>query len=408
MRKRTRIFLSALLAAALLTGCGGNGTNAPSDGAASAQPAQETESGQTEDTFESRGLAGMGSNYRLQTALDKIKAGEAVTVGYIGGSITEGYNAGTSEIFAKLVTEHLDTVYGGGNGTVTYVNAGLSGTPSMLGLIRAQRDMLYAEPDIIFIEFAVNDAQTFTDKQAYESLIRKCLQQENEPAVILLFSITREGYTCQTEMLPIGFYYQLPMVSVKNALSPEIEAGTMTWSDWSDDEAHPNENGHLLYSGMINYLIDTLAAQERDEEYAVPESLKFGKDWSGMQMYDNEQLEVTALGSFAESAAHTAFGSSWSKTAEDTGNEAMTFTFTGSTLFLVYKETTSSAYGTAEVSVDGEVLAHLTACTEDGWNNPVTQLIFSEDASETHTVTIRMQEGDEDKAFDLLAAGICE
>lgn len=42
------------------------------------------------------------------------------------------------------------------------MNAGLSGTPSKLGILRLDRDVLAYEPDICFIEFAVNDG-TETD-----------------------------------------------------------------------------------------------------------------------------------------------------------------------------------------------------------------------------------------------------
>lgn len=359
------------------------------------------------DPLLGRSLASEGNNYRLQKVIEKISSGAEVTVGFIGGSITEGYNAGTGENYVELVTDYLDKTYSDGSGRVTCVNAGLSGTPSMLGLIRAERDLLYAQPDLIFIEFAVNDAQSFTDKQAYEALIRKCLLQENAPAVILIYSVTENGYTCQNDMALTAFYYDLPAVSVRDAIMPEIESGTMKWTDWSDDDVHPHAEGHLLYSQFIANLIDTLVNQEMDAEYVIPKDCRLSRDWTNMTEYDSENLIVKAFGDFERSSAHPHFRNSYSYSGSETsGNEGITFEVTGTTLFLVYKAATSSTYGTAEVLVDGEVAAYLIASTPDGWNNPVTQLIYSEKEIATHEITIRMQQGDEGKKVDLLAIGI--
>lgn len=374
----------------------------------SSEPRQTTMPTETEAPAEPmivNSLASEGNNSRLKAVIEKIRSGEAVTVGFIGGSITEGYQAGTGKNYATLVTEHLNT-YAGENGKVTCVNAGLSGTPSMLGLIRAQRDLLHAEPDLIFIEFAVNDAQSFTDKQAYEALIRKCLMQDNDPAVVLLYSVTENGYTCQSDMALTAFYYDLPAVSVRDAIMPEIEAGTMKWTDWSSDDVHPNKDGHLLYSRFIAHLIDTLAAQEPDEEYSIPEDCKFSRDWTNMMEYDSETLSVTDMGDFIKSAAHPHFRSSFSYKGDSAEHTGLTFEVTGTTLFLVYKATTLETYGTAEVLVDGEVVAHLSACTPYGWNNPVTHLVYAEKEAATHQITIRMEQGDEGKCFDLLSVGI--
>lgn len=400
--------LLAMLLALCMVGLCGCGGNAVEETQALESTPEATEGAQTDPVLD-RAVSAGGSNHRLKKVLERMKAGEKVTVGFIGGSITEGYNARGGDNYAKLVTQYLNRTWSDGTGRVTCVNAGLSGTPSMLGLIRAERELLSAGPDLIFIEFAVNDAQTFTDRQAYEGLIRKCLLQENEPAVILLYSVTENGYTCQNDMAMTAFYYDLPAVSVRDAIMPEIESGTMTWDDWSDDDVHPHGEGHLLYSRMIAHLIETQAGRESDGEYTVPEKCRFSRDWANLTEYDRTNLNVLSMGSFTEAASHPNFRSGFSHNGGgETGNEGLIFEMTGNTLFLVFKATTSSAYGTAEVLVDGEVAAHLTACTPDGWNNPVTKLIFSDKEAAAHRIEIRMQPGDEDKRFDLLAVGIAE
>ncbi len=351
-----------------------------------------------------RSLLNAGNNYRMKQVMEKAMRGEDVTIAYIGGSITEGYNAGTTEIYAKLSYEYFAETYGTGD-NVHYVNAGLSGTPSMLGLIRSERDIFSYEPDLVFIEFAVNDGGTNYDLSSYEALLRRALSQSEDTAVILLFSVTEGGYTCQTNMSLIGFQYQVPMISVKNALDPEFNAGRMVWTDWSDDYVHPNATGQALYAAFIEYYWQCVDASETDEAMELPDLYK-SMDVTGMTMMDLENLNVTSLGSFTEGTNHSAFKNGWTKTIEATENEAFTFTFTGDYLYVVFLDTTNENYGSAEVYVDGEKVATLDGCSSDGWNNPVTQVVYYQKDQGEHTVEIKMAEGDEDKRFQILCFGM--
>jgi hypothetical protein len=94
--------------------------------------------------------------------------------------------------------------------TVNCVNAGLSGTPSVLGNMRLERDVLACDPDIVFVEFAVNDGGETIYKNAYESLVRTLLADERDIAVVLLFTIVENGHTCQPHMSKIGEHYDIP------------------------------------------------------------------------------------------------------------------------------------------------------------------------------------------------------
>lgn len=57
-------------------------------------------------------------------------------------------------------------------------------------MIRFDRDVLREgeRPDIVVIEFAVNDEGDETKGVCYESLVRKVLKLPGKPAVVLLFS----------------------------------------------------------------------------------------------------------------------------------------------------------------------------------------------------------------------------
>lgn len=424
MKKVFPYIIMLALCALLVTGCGDNTddsakpTEAPAvtetetatENAAATEEATATEELSLEDQMIRDSLVSTGNNYRLNKVIDKAKSGEDVTVAFIGGSITEGYNAGTTEIYAKLVYDYLSSTYGTGE-NVHYVNAGLSGTPSLLGLIRSDRDIFEAKPDLVFIEFAVNDGASAEDTLGFENLIRKALMQEQEPAVIVLYSVTKDGYNAQDNMGPITWHYELPCVSVKNAIWSHIEDGSFLWKDWSNDEAHPNESGQLLYSKFIINLMETMLSEEKDTSYDVSLDSFKAKDYTKTVLVDREyntdRISFTSLGDWTEQAdGVAAFKNGWLLPAG--GEQEMTFTFTGTALFVVYKDNSdSSNYCTVDVYVDGEHVHELNGSSDDGWGNPVPAVLFTAKESAEHTVTIKRQEGSAGK-FAILAFGVCE
>ena len=124
-------------------------TNAPESSEAPAEnpPATETpivapegmdEEAQRQFMIENS-LMTMGDTSRMVNVMKKAANGEEITIGYIGGSITEGLTAGADLCWAKLTYDALCEMFP--NTKINYVNAGLSGTPSILGVVRAERDL---------------------------------------------------------------------------------------------------------------------------------------------------------------------------------------------------------------------------------------------------------------------------
>ncbi len=416
MKKKIKLcLLTIVIGIAILAGCGQKSTEednmqnqeitvAPTVEPTST-PVPLTEEEQIYYDMLDRSVLATGNNERMKKAIEKARKGEDVTLAYIGGSITQGYNAGTTEIFAKLSSDYFREAYAT-TGKVNYVNAGLSGTPSLLGLVRSDRDIFEAKPDVVFIEFAVNDGQDNMNKAAFESLLRKALIQEQEPAVILLFSMTETGYTCQSTMQLIGMNYELPMISVSNALNPEFEAGRMTWEDWADDDSHPNKDGQKLYSEFIIRYFNKVDAEEPAAPYVLREKM-LNLDYTTMKMADKDSVKVLEPGSFHEESGHEAFTKGWAKAKDATENKSFVFELDCRSLFFVYKEANNVDFGTAEVYVDGEKMLTITSNKPEGWHNPVPVRIFRDSECKTRRVEIRMQEGDENKLFYLLAIGYC-
>ena len=78
------------------------------------------------------------------------------------------------------------------------------------------------KPDVVIVEFAVNDAGDETNGICYESLVLKAMKGPGNPAVILLFSVFMDDYNLQDNLSRVGKNYDLPMVSIKNAVTPQF------------------------------------------------------------------------------------------------------------------------------------------------------------------------------------------
>lgn len=350
-----------------------------------------------------RAVRSTGNTRRLQQVFERMQDGEEVTVAYLGGSITEGYLVNSVQNYAYKTTAWLKKVFG--NNNIKHVNAGLSGTSSTIGLLRVKQDVLDAAPDLVFLEFAVNDADDTVSKMMYESLVARIVNSETAPALVLIFTVLENGYTCEDHMAAIGEAYRLPMVSVDAALSPELAAGTLAWADYAQDEAHPSNQGHTYLSEFIQCLFaQIMAKQELDAEMDYTACKKFGDAYSGMNFYNTKNLYLPECGGFVESNSNIVhFQNNWIWGKE--GGEGLKFTMQGKNLLLLYREANSERLGTAEVYVDGKLSAKVASNSPSGWNNPQTALVLNEVAEGEHEVEIRMAGDSEEKDFHLLALG---
>ena len=108
----------------------------------------------TSDMIENS-VVNMGDLTRLSGILEKAEKEGELTLALIGGSITYGAGARGNDTYAKRVEAWLRSTYP--DSQIKVINAGLSGTDSIAGIHRLRRDVLVYEPDLVIVEFAVND-----------------------------------------------------------------------------------------------------------------------------------------------------------------------------------------------------------------------------------------------------------
>lgn len=346
------------------------------------------------DLMVNRSLMTTGDMTRMANILSKAQNGEEITVAYLGGSITYGMTVAPNEpekCWAYRSTEWLREQFP--DATVNYINAGMSGTPSILGNARLERDVLAYDPDIVFVEFAVNDGNSSEYQVAYDSLVRTLLTQDNDIAVVLLFTVIESGHTCQEYMSKVGEQYGLPMISEPNSLGVEFADGRMAWTDYSDDQSHPNEAGHKIVTDFVtNYyenVIPYIAENVGEVSKELPDPV-YSKRYMNMHYVDNQQI-TAELENMTATSQHSDFQHGWSYKGEE--DASMTFTITCSALEMIYKANDSKMFADAEIYIDGEKTCTVSSNQSDGWNNPVTQMIIDNDESAEHTVKILVPGG---------------
>ena len=227
---------------------------------------------------------------RLRRVFCKAARGEKITVAGIGGSITEGAHAATWGTVGNNAPEYTDALGGEKcwfsrvsdwfknqfpTTQIQSINAGIGATPSFLGVFRLEQMVLKHYPDLVTVEFSVNDptAIPFLLKdevfESYEAIIRRCL--ELDIAVIAVFLVNQHGNSLQNIHRELADHYNLPAISYRDAVYPDGQL-ICDWSKLSPDDIHPNNVGHALLSVCItNYLDNVLEATDLSADYPLDE-----------------------------------------------------------------------------------------------------------------------------------------
>jgi len=196
---------------------------------------------------------------RLQNCMAKLRGGGTISVVTLGGSITTGYQAQPPEAagWAGLVNNWLKEKAGETGGTVEFRNSGASGTDSAFASVRAGDHALAYKPDLVIVEYAVNDQwlNSRVRRRSFEGVIRQLLDQFPHRALIIL-ALNEKGSPGKStfrEQAEIGRHYHIPVLAWADWVNPS------EWNNFFTDKEtiHPNNEGHAsIASGIINLLKD--------------------------------------------------------------------------------------------------------------------------------------------------------
>src|SRR5229473_1136109 len=204
----------------------------------------------------------------LPNVLSKLKAGAEVRIAYFGGSITaqDGWRPKTLNWFRQQFPK----------ARVSEINAAIGGTGSDLGVFRLQHDVLEHQPDLLFIEFAVNDGGS-SSQQIYrcmEGIVRQTWRHDSTTDICFVYTLAGDMLeTLQREQFPasasamekVADHYGIPSIHMGVEVArlektgkllfkgekPKTETEKAALGDkslFSRDGVHPyTDSGHQRY-----------------------------------------------------------------------------------------------------------------------------------------------------------------
>ena len=380
-----------------------------------------------------KSIVSLGNNARLKKAINKARSGKDTTLAFIGGSITQGAGAVPINLncYSHKILEGFRELTGTVNSdNVKYVKAGVGGTPSELGMLRYERDVLNdgkITPDVVVIEFAVNDLGDETEGRCYDSLVRKIYDGPGNPAVILLFAVFQDDFNLQERLIPVGKAYDLPMVSTKNAVTEQFykkaPERVITKKQYFYDCFHPTNDGHKIMADGVIELLKQVDKASEDKEITTLKDIKapIGDEFENVKLLDRIDNKFNAQikeGGFSDKdddiqkverdldiAATPEFPNNWMHVLGN--NDPFVMDVECKSILIIYKDSESPSVGSANIYVDGNLVKTINP-HDVGWTHANAYIIHEGKDVAKHHVEVKMVDGDEDKLFTILGFGVCK
>ena len=182
-------------------------------------------------------------------------------VAFIGGSIT-AMNGYRPMVAAYLTEKFPDTEF-------EFINAGISSTCSTTGAFRLQRDVLSKNPDLFFIEFAVNDDQDAAHAprecaRGMEGVLRQAIRSNPKIDMVVthfinppMLELLRQGQSpiSQRQHERVAAHYGVSTNDLASEVAERISNGSLSWQVYGG--THPKPAGNRIAADQIIDLLET-------------------------------------------------------------------------------------------------------------------------------------------------------
>lgn len=230
----------------------------------------------------------------LPNVLAKLQAGGEVRVAYFGGSITAA--AGWRVKTQRWLQDTYPGAPAERKAKLVEINAAIGGTGSDLGVFRCQQDVLSQRPDLIFVEFAVNDsgAEPAAIWRSMEGIIRQAWRQNPNIDICYVYTFAVSLATdLERGMCPraagademLAEHYGIPSINVALRIAQLQQEGKLIYVSpkdeqgkpmpvpghivFSDDSVHPLDAGHQIYTDVIKGALTEMAASAKPKPHEL-------------------------------------------------------------------------------------------------------------------------------------------
>ncbi len=212
----------------------------------------------------------------------KCAAGKEVTVAYIGGSITQVDN-----MYRQQTSDYINSMFP--DCKMNGINAGIGGTSSDIGACRLYEHVLKYKPDLLFIEYAVNEANPY----GAEGIVRQTIKDNPETDICFIHTI----YGGQSEIYAAGEipenvkrlervaeHYNIPSIHMGMWSGDLVTSGEIVWGErdvtpapgvvaFTKDSVHPTADGGCYYASAVARGFEAMKNHQGKEKFTLIEPL---------------------------------------------------------------------------------------------------------------------------------------
>ncbi|MCB1279361.1 SGNH/GDSL hydrolase family protein [Prosthecobacter sp.] len=355
--------------------------------------------------------------------------GAEVKIGYLGGSITaqSGWRPKTLAYFQKTYPQ----------AKFSEINAAIGGTGSDLGVFRLKQDVLDHKPDLMFVEFAVNDGGAAPEQifRCMEGIVRQTWKALPYCDICFVYTLTEalapamldgKFQRSASAMEKIADHYGIPTIHMAMEVAKLAKEGKLVWRAklpktdeekkalegkfvFAPDSVHPHpETGHELYLAAIVRSMEPIKAASKE-----PAAHTLGAPFIATNY---EQAKLLPISKAALSPGFTLldpktdeFGKRWANrmTTLHKGSkpgETITFKFKG-TRFSIY-DIIGPDCGQVIVTLDDKPARIVPRFDAYCTYHRLSALMIGSDLEDTvHTVKIEIHPDQPDKAKILAKNG---
>lgn len=392
LQKLTALILAAALALTPLTACTNAKKNVESKNESKIQNTEK------EDTMNVKQERSALANSYYKLIKDK-----ELTIAYIGGSVTDGYGSSdqSQNSWAAILGRYLSEKYP--DAKINNRKLSIGGTGSYLASYRYNREVAPQNPDLLFIEYAINDKYNGVTEQqtvrSSESIVRLALK--SNPNIDIIYVLTFDSGTKDSDYAQlkahkdVANYYGFPCIKMADKVYSMLNETGDEFSKYFADGVHPNDEGYKFYAKVICQTVSEeleKAAAAEEITYSartVPQkTLCENPTLNADMLYANEiDLSNSHGWEYQPNAAYSWLGSRYNGRifAKEQGAK-LTFEFEGSDIGLATG--IGKNMGTISVAVDNNPPVILDEYSTNA--NPKDRIIAENLEYGKHTVTIEV------------------
>lgn len=254
----------------------------------------------------------------LPNFFHKLQAGQPATIAYLGGSITAASD-GWREHSASWLQKQYPVA------SINSIDAGIGGTGSDFGVFRLKKQILELNPDLVFIEFAVNDGEMSPDliHETMEGIVRQIWKYNSHIDICFVYTLAATMLPAlQKGKLPVSSramediaqHYGIPSVNMGMEVAALTLTGKLVFKGkideypgkivFSPDNVHPYAaTGHRLYTEALSRSLQLIARNCSNTKVAHKLVKPFTiNNWEEAQMIAVSELNKSGSWQVIESA----------------------------------------------------------------------------------------------------------